>query len=122
MVGTPDTLYVTLWMANVSSDSVIVSFANCQSVTPVWRRFYRPGDSTPVWDSEVAYREAVCPLSNNGRLLQPSDSFSLTWETAVSDILGDSLLPGPYDLTVTPKYLHPPSFDQVRGGTVTLAP
>jgi hypothetical protein len=118
--GTPDTLTVTLWMINPSSDTVTVTFADCQAVTPVWRRLYRPGEATLVWDSEVAYREAVCALGATGALIPPRDSFSLSAETPVSVILGDSIPPGPYDLTVTPKYLYPSSLEQVPGGRLVL--
>jgi hypothetical protein len=118
--GSPDTLIVALWMTNVSADTLRVQYGDCQAGTPVWRRLYRPGASVPAWDSEVAYREVVCFLNLRHHLIQVGDSFALTLPSAVSDILGDSLPAGDYDLTVTPRHLYPPLFDQVPAGRVTL--
>jgi hypothetical protein len=123
VVGVPDTVLVSMRVGNAGSDTQTVTWDDClQTGAANALRVYAPGSRALVWDWFPAFAEARCDLISYSQTLQPGDSVVIVGRVAVADILGDSLPPGLYDVTLTPKYLQPSYPTEVPLGQLALGP
>jgi len=122
LIGNPDTVQVRLRVLNIGADTQTVGWNHCMQTGPANAiRAYLPGTRQLAWDWFPAYAKSPCDLLPYGKLLNPGDSVVIWGRVPMADILGDSLAAGPYDLTLTPKYLEPSAPEEIPLGRLTLA-
>lgn len=121
LVGLPDTVQVRLRVLNIGTDTQTVEWDYCKASAPQGAiRVYQPGTGRLVWSWIAAYNSSICALQIDGTVLNPGDSAIVWGGVPVSDILGDSLPGGPYDLTLSPFALVPPDSSEISLGEFTL--
>lgn len=84
--------------------------------------FTADGNRSPVWTSQDAISDYVCPADAFVRRLAPGDTAKVTLFVPVTTILGDTLPAGPYSFDVSAKGLVPSFSEEIPAGTLTLAP
>ncbi|HEY5219380.1 MAG TPA: hypothetical protein VIJ16_06215 [Gemmatimonadaceae bacterium] len=111
-----------LRVLNVGVDTQTVQWGDdCLGTGPATAiRAYHPGSAQLAWDWSLAMANVRCFMVEHYSILMPGDSALIWGHLAVSTILSDSLAPGTYDLTVTPRYMQPPDSDEITLGTFTL--
>jgi len=123
LVGSPDTIRVRLRVVNVAESEQTVQWFLCPwTGAPEAIRAYEPQSNRRAWDWEAASAQShvACFLNLYYDTIQPGDSAIIWGRAAASDILGDSLAPGAYDLTLTPKNLEPSYPVELPLGEFTL--
>lgn len=122
LIGNPDTVQVRLRVLNIGADTQTVGWDHCMQTGPANAiRAYLPGTRQLKWDWFPAYAASACDLLPYVKLLNPGDSVVIRGHVPTADMLGDSLAAGPYDLTLTPKYLEPSAPEEISLGRFTLA-
>jgi hypothetical protein len=110
-------LRVTLSAKNVTSEPVTLEWGECAG-EPARVRAYARNSAEPAWDALDG--ESLCSAVGLHRTLAAGESASFVLRIPVSAILGNQVISGEYEITVTPNFVNLGDRSEIRTGTLQL--
>lgn len=114
------TLTATVTVENLTGTPAPLQWSeDCALNGPVRLRVFR--GTEVIWDSQRYLPFQGCPATLINSFVDPHGSAAYGYRIPVGKILGDSLAPGDYTLSVEPTFVSPVSTKEVPAGHLTLA-
>lgn len=118
---------LTLSITNAGTAPVEISYTGCPLGNPIRLRVYPStqagsGTTPTLWDSMLAYKDTPCSLVGAKVGIAPGTTTTLSRTIPISDILGDSLKAGQYDLLVSAAFSQPTISQDLLRNFLTLSP